>query len=152
MSARSRVAPTGSLLLGTGDEEDPTARVPDAEGANEPGHGAAERAELVRRLGLVAHEAADVAEIAEQALRPRRDEVVGAHVDDLEVGAPQKPLHLGARIAKLGEAEAAAAPLPDLPQGHEHGVHDVAAEGVVEWHHDEEQAVRLEHPVNLAEK
>src|SRR5262249_38221551 len=61
---------TGALLTSPRHEEDATARMPDAEAPNEARHGAADRAELVRRLGLVAEEAAQVEDVAEQALRP----------------------------------------------------------------------------------
>src|SRR5512144_536824 len=94
-----------ALLVRPGDEEDPAGRVPWPQAADGGGDGAAEGAEFVGRLVLVAEEAADVAEVAEQPLLPGREEVVRLHLDQVEAGPPQEAFHLGARVAELGEAE-----------------------------------------------
>src|SRR5262249_36577109 len=153
-SNRSRQSAAGSvlspqscvLLLRPGDVENSAAGVPDAEAADEGGDGAAEAAELIRRLGLIGEETAEIAQGAVQALGPGWVVVVWPDIDDLEVGALQKAVHVFLRVAKLGEPQPLLLPAgPVLPQAHEDWVDDEAPKRVVEGDHDEEQTTRFEH-------
>src|SRR5438552_4210377 len=140
------------LLLRPRHVEDPLARPPDAEALDRGDHRGPEAPELVRRLVLEVEERADVTEVDEEALRPRQEVVVGHDVYDLEIRVREEPVHLRLRVAELREPESLPTEPPDGVAGPQRRVHDEAAKGVVERDDHEEEAVRLQHAMDLAEE
>src|SRR5262245_61383102 len=143
---------TRESLPRAGDVEDAGAGVPQAGALHGADHRLPERPELERRLVLVVHEGADVAQIDEEPLGPGEEEVVRLDPDDVEIGGGEEAVHLGLRVAELGEPETLSARLPEPVEGPQRRVHDEAAKRVVERHDNEEEPAGLEHAVDLPEE
>src|SRR5262249_47694713 len=102
LSGALRLSRRATVTSGRGSRRRCLARVPETAALDRADARRPERAELVRRLVLVVDERSHFAPVDEEALRPRKPEVVREHPQRLEVRAREEAVHLRLRVAELG--------------------------------------------------